>query len=281
MIDLRPAPVPTLSDEWIDRHRKALVDALEPSRHRSMKWVTLTGATGVAATVSAIVLFGGSQQYAFAGWSASPTTPATGQVSTAEADCQAQLAHPRFVPTNRGTDASSLRSELSDVRGPYTFTLFGNGDNEEVLCVSALGNMSLRWITQSNTPVAAGKIVVDQVAFREQEGQPYTMVVGRTGADVTGVTLSLANGDSVTATSGNGYFLAWWPGSDVVPSATVDTATGTSTQSLDLTGSGDPPPTKSSAGSPGTQSSCVETVPALAAQRDCVAGSLPPNKPAP
>jgi hypothetical protein len=278
MIDLQPAPVPTLSKEWIDSHRSALVGALEPRHHRSVKWVTLAGATGVTATVSALVLFGGGQQYAFAGWSVSPTTPGAGQVAAAEADCQAQLAHPRFVPNNRGAEVSSLRPELSDVRGPYTATLFGDGTNNEVLCVATLGNTAVRWIAQSNAPVGAGKIVVDQMSFGDREGQPYTMLVGRTGTGVTAVTLSLAKDGSVTATSGNGYFLAWWPGSDTVTSATVDSATGASTQSLDLAGSGNPPAPKSSTGAPGTQSSCVETVPALAAQRHCLTGGSPPNK---
>jgi hypothetical protein len=268
MIDLQPAPVPTLTDEWIVSHRSALVEALEPRHHGPVKWVTFAGAAGVAATVSALVLLGGAQQSAFAGWSASPTAPATGQVSAAESDCQAQLAHPRFVPA--GANAVPMRPELSDVRGPYTTTLFGDGTKNEVLCVSASGNAALQWIAQSGTPVNPGNIVADKV-YLASDGQPYTMLIGRTGSDVTGVTLSLAKGGTVTATSGNGFFLAWWPGSDAVTSATVETPTGTSTQPLSLAGPGSPADS-------GTQSVCFESIPALAAQRLCVSGGSPTEK---
>ena len=72
MIDLQPAPVPELSEEWIVSHQTALVDALSQRRRRPLKWVALAGATGVAATVSTLVLVGGGEQYAFAGWSAFP-----------------------------------------------------------------------------------------------------------------------------------------------------------------------------------------------------------------
>ena len=89
MIDLRPAPVPELTEEWILSHEAVLVDALSQRRSRPLKWVGLVGATGVAATVSALILVvGGGEQYAFAGWSATPTPPANGQLSTADAVCR-------------------------------------------------------------------------------------------------------------------------------------------------------------------------------------------------
>jgi len=253
MIDLQPAPVPDLSEEWIVLHRSALVEALSKRRQRPMKWVALAGATGVVATVSSLVLVGGSEQYAFAGWSASPTTPASGQVSSADTNCKAELA--QLGSTNKGTDAASLAPELSDVRGPYTVTVFGDGTQNEALCVSAPGATSLRWIGRSGTPAGPGAIAVDQVSFLARDGQPYTLVVGRTGTSVTGVTLSLGDGSNVTTTSGNGLFVAWWPGSQTIASAAVSTATGVTTQTLNLVGPGNPPPTKSSPPPPGTQSS--------------------------
>ena len=95
MIDLQPAPVPELSEEWIASHRTVLVDALTQRRRRPLKWAALVGATGVAASVSTLVLVGGGEQYAFAGWSASPTPPTSGQVSRADTVCQARLAQRR------------------------------------------------------------------------------------------------------------------------------------------------------------------------------------------
>ena len=272
MIDLQPAPVPELSEAWIISHQAALVSALSQRRRRPVKWVVLAGATGVAATVSTLVLVGGSPQSAFAGWSASPTAPASGQLTSADTDCQASLT--QLPPSiSKGADAASLVPELSDVRGPYTLTVLGDGSQSEVLCISAQGNTSVRWIALSGVPVGPGAIVVDRISFGARDGDPYTLVVGRTGKGVTGVTLSLGNGTDVTATSGNGVFVAWWPGSQSVTSAAVATATGVTTQTLNLTGPGIPSSPKSPPPSPpGTQSSCIPN-----AEVACSVGTAGPS----
>jgi hypothetical protein len=234
MIDLQPAPVPDLSEEWIASHRTALVESLSERRRRPIKWVALAGATGVGVTVSSLVLVGGSEPYAFAGWSASPTAATTGQVAAADSTCQAQLT--QLGSTNKGIDAASLKAVLSDVRGPYTVTAFSDGGQNEALCVSSPGAIALRWIGRPDTPVSPGAIAIDQISILAREGQPYTLVVGRVGTNVTGVTLSLGNGSSITTTSGSGLLVAWWPGSQTITSANVTTATGVTTQPLNLQG---------------------------------------------
>ena len=235
MIDLRPVPVPQLSEEWITAQRSHLVDALSRRRRRPVKWVGVAGATGVAATVSTLVIAGGSAPYAFAGWSAAPTAPATGQLTAADADCQARLAQAvQAPPSNKSADAASLVPELNDVRGPYTVTVYGDGGQGGALCVSAPGAISLRFFGGSDAPAGPGAIAVDQVGFLSRDGQAYTLVVGQTGAGVTGVSLALGNGSDVTATSGHGFFVAWWPGTQSITSAAVTTAGGVATQQLDL-----------------------------------------------
>jgi hypothetical protein len=250
MIDLQPAPVPDLSEEWIVSHRSALLEAVSRTKRTPLRWVALAGSTGVAATVTTLLLVGGSPQSAFAGWSASPTAPASGQLASADTDCQAALA--QLPPSsNLSTGAASLVPEVNDVRGPYTLTVLGNGSQDEVLCISALGNTAVQWIALSGVPVSPGAIAVDRINYSTHDGDPYTLILGRTGTGVTGVTLSLGNGTDVAATSGNGVFVAWWPGSQSVTSAAVTTATGVSTQSLNLTGPGisSAPGSKSSSGS--------------------------------
>ena len=271
MIDLRPAPVPDLDDEWIASHRSALAAALTHRRHRPVKWVALAGSTGVAATVSTLVLIGGSEQYAFAGWSADPTPPASGQLSAAESVCQARLAQAAqlpsdgnpvvHLPTNSNKaqdfasaapDVASFVPELTDVRGPYTLTVLGDGTHG-ALCISAPNAVSLRWISGASAPVGPGVIGVDQVSLLARDGEPYTLVVGHAGAGVTGVTLTLGDGENVTASSGGGIFVAWWPGSETMVSAAVVTSNGTSTQPLNLPGPPLPPAgTKSPPSTPGT-----------------------------
>ena len=259
MITMQPAPVPELSEEWMTSHQTALIAVLSQQRSRPRKWVALAGATGVAATVSSLVLVGGSTPSAFAGWTAAPTPPARGQLTAADAVCQAHLV--QLPPsTNKSADTASLVPLLSDVRGPYTVTVYGNGTESGALCIAAPnGNASLRWLMRSAAPVGAGAITVDQVSILARESQPYTLVEGRTGDGVTAVTLALGNGNEVTATTGNGVFLAWWPGSETITSAIVLTATGSSTQTLNLPGPGIPSSPKSPppSPSPGTQSSCI------------------------
>jgi hypothetical protein len=258
MIDLQPAPVPELSEEWIASHKTALIAVLTQRRRRPLKWVALAGSTGAAAAVSSLILLGGSEQSAFAGWSPSPTPPASGQLTSADAGCQAHLAqHP--LASNKRAEAASLVPVLSDVRGPYTVTVFGDGTGSAALCITTPdGNSALRWIMQSGAPVSAGAIAVDQFSILARDSQPYTLVEGRTGDEVTGVTLALGNGTDVMTTSSNGVFVAWWPGSETITSAIVTTAAGVSTQILNLPGPGIPSSPKSPPPSPpGTQSSCV------------------------
>jgi hypothetical protein len=260
MIDLQPAPVPDLTEEWFVSHEAVLVDALTPTRKKPLKWVGLASATGVAATISALIVFGGADQSAFAGWSASPTPPTSGQLSSADVVCQARLAQAeQLAPTNKSIGAGSLVPELSDVRGPYTVTVFGtDAQSGAALCVSAPGATSLRSVSASSAPVGADAITVDAVHILARDNQPYTLVEGRTGDAVTGVTLVLGDGSTVTATSGNGHFVAWWPNSQSIVSATVSTASGSSTQTVNLPAPGSPSAPKSSP-PPASQSSCRPT----------------------
>lgn len=238
MIDLQPVPVPDLSEERVAMQRAALLNTISERRRRPLRWAVLAGTTGVAATVSALVVVGGSPQSpAFAGWSAVPSARDTSQVSAADTTCQTQLSQSaKSGPTNLGFDPSSLVPELTDVRGPFTVTVFADSAQNEALCMTTPGNNTTwQWIVRPEVSVSASAIAVDRIRSASQDGKPYTLVVGRTGAGVTGVTLALANGDDVTATTGNGLFLAWWPGSQGIISAAVASANGVSTQTLNVT----------------------------------------------
>jgi hypothetical protein len=247
MNDLLPPPVPQLSDEWISSRQIALTDALSLSRGVGVKWGTLAGATGVAATVSvltAVLIAGGAPHtprvtpYAFAGWRASPTTPTDAQLTAADSTCQSALA--RLSGTNTAADVASFVPELSDERGPFTVTVFGNGGQDAAMCLFVANAIQVRWLEESGMAVDPGAIAVNDVSSLDRDGQPYTLVEGQTGTGVTGITLSLADGSSVTASSGNGLFVAWWPGSQTITSATVATAGGTTTQTVNLAGPGEP-----------------------------------------
>jgi hypothetical protein len=228
MIDLQPVPVPDLREERVTTQRAELLNIISHRRRRPIKWAVLAGGAGVAATVSTLIVVGGSPPApAFAGWSAVPSARATSQVSTANTTCEAQLS--QRGPTNLGFDPSSAVSELTDVRGPFTVTVFADSAQNVALCMTTSGdNAAWQWIARSKAPVGASAIAVDRISSASQDGQTYTLIVGRAGSGVTGVSLVLTNGSDVTATTGNGLFVAWWPGTQGIASAAVTTTNGVS-----------------------------------------------------
>ena len=242
---LPPPPVPHLTDTWISQRREALLEAMTEPRTRLPKFVALGGASaGVATAVTVALSVGGTAPNAFAGWSADPTSPAAGQLQSADAVCQARFAQ-AGPPTNRPAPAGQpsnqtvtgpLEPLLSDVRGPFTATVFGAGGGATAICLSTPDAVSLRWLTNPPEVPAPRTIAVGQVGYMVREGQPYTMVWGTTGTDVSRVTLTLDDGSTVTPTVGNGLFLAWWPGSNGVASASISSSSGPSVQPLDIPG---------------------------------------------
>jgi hypothetical protein len=145
-------------------------------------------------------------------------------------------AHNVAKATGRPMSLPPLRSltpVLSDTRGPFTFFVFAQ-QNANATCISGPGFAS---VSEANSlgPVAtvpAAGISVTWSAHTARAGRAYSFLEGHIGADVTAVTLHLANGRAVQASSENGWFVAWWPGSTAAKSATVTTAHGTTTMSL-------------------------------------------------
>ena len=136
MHDLDIPPIPYLSDARLLARQEHLVQEIAGRRrHRQRRGFALGGiglaASGVATAL--VVLVGAGTSPAFAAWTASPTTPASGQVATAEAACGAR-------PTNPPPGAPTLPSTLSltDTRGPFTLLLFGANTTSQgaLMCMS-------------------------------------------------------------------------------------------------------------------------------------------------
>jgi hypothetical protein len=241
MTDLLPPQVPELSDDWVAGRRVALVDELTRPRHsssRSMRTgVLLAVGTATAAALSTLaVTYSGGAPYAFAGWSADPTPPGAGELQQAQAVCQARLDQALHNGSAPGP-ITPLGPLLSDVRGPFTVTVFGSTSPAAfALCLSAPGAESLRFLTRHTPPPGPDAVSVDGVSFLSRYGQGYTLLEGRVGSAVRGVTMVLDDGRTVTPTTGNGLFVAWWPGAVGITSATVSTASGSTTEPLDVPG---------------------------------------------
>jgi hypothetical protein len=220
----------------------------------------LAGTAGTVAVVASVVGLGAGASSAFAGWTASPTSASGAQISGADAACEARLAS---LP-GAAADAS-LTPALTDTRGPFTFVIFTVPSGGSESCISSptftaalqssssgrgsgaasssgsvpdtgggtVGASQTSVLAgQDSGPVAAGSIELETVFTNSRDGQAYTVVEGRTGSEVTGTTLVLADGRQVTASIGNGWFAAWWPGSQSATEADVTTTTGVSTQQL-------------------------------------------------
>jgi hypothetical protein len=73
---------------------------------------------------------------------------------------------------------------------------------------------------------------VEVTGWANSPADPYTVIYGRVGAGVSAVQFPLADGTTVQATVSDGWFAAWWPGSEKVDTASLATAQGTVAQDL-------------------------------------------------
>ena len=205
-------------------------------RLRGRSRAALLGTTGgvAGAAVAAVLVFtaGSAPSVAFAGWTASPTPPASGQLQAAESTC-----------SNADSSLASLTPAVADTRGPYTMLVYAASDTITG-CITGqpsagaapifMGRIETGGVDAS--PAAAGTI-----SWRQSTGivggsatpgglPAASFVDGQTGTGVTAVTVELEDGSSVQATIANGWFAAWWPGRQRVKTAEVATASGTTTQ---------------------------------------------------
>lgn len=248
------------TDTFEDRLLVALLDrfdtlALQPpaetaaARRRSnirRYAVPLAGLAAAATTASlTFVETGGSTSpkhmesstpaYALAAWTARPTSAQPAQISTAEAHCSPSASQPapgdKQGPSWSGGPWSPV---LVDTRGDLTMALYSNGTGDTVACLASPSVIHLSPIdTSGSPPVADNTASLDKVTFGKVAGDLYTIAIGRTGFSVTAVVLQLVNGSEVTATVGNGRFIAWWPEGTGVKSLTVTTNTGTQNYPVD------------------------------------------------
>lgn len=205
----------------------------------------------VAAAIVSIIGLGAGTQTAFAGWSASPTVPASGQTAAAEAACLARV--PNASESERARSDGTVhapvmeallkiapdewRTVLADTRGSSTMiVLEATKGQAEASCLSGSSAsdavMSVGPVGGQPVSVAAGQVQVLSTGNQgAMSGHIFSYIAGRVGANVTGVTIVLQGGDQVSATVANGHFAAWWPGSQHAVSQEVATSTATNTES--------------------------------------------------
>jgi hypothetical protein len=224
----------------------------------------LAGAATAGAALS--VVLGGAAP-AYAGWSATPTAaPSAAPSAQASQSCLSSL--PSNEPAGGELGSGSWQTVLTDVRGPFTVALFQNdgayascftsSSFTEVTQVASNGGAAtnaqsvngvirasgsggpgggLSAVTVGGTSSGDLQNVVQTHLSTTADG-PYTMVDGRVASGVTGVTLVRDDGQDVVATVADGWLIAWWPGDATATSSQVTTASGTSTEPLQLSTKG-------------------------------------------
>jgi hypothetical protein len=179
--------------------------------------IGVTGLAGVAAAVGAVVALGSSAAPAFAGWQATPTSPAPGQLAQAAQACGSVAGTP----------------VLTDTRGPYAASIYVDAAGDTATCLTADGvSLASSSLAQTGATVAAGQVQLEGTGVQDSAGDALTLVDGRIGAGVTAVTIERSDGSSVQATVGNGWYLAWWPGTATATTAEVMTASGMADQTF-------------------------------------------------
>jgi hypothetical protein len=234
MNDLEAPPIPYLSDARLLNRERHIVQEIRVCRRRRQRRGLILGSAGLVVSgvaAALVVLVGAGTSSAFAAWTASPTTPTPGELAAAETACAARPANPP-----PGSPALPTELTLADTRGPFALLLFGANATTQgaLLCMSGPDGtqFSIAEGTQPAQP-GAGQITLDRLQAESANGQPYTVAEGSAGPRVSAATLALSDGSRVVTTVGNGLFLAWWPGTATVTSATVTSPSGTTTEPID------------------------------------------------
>jgi hypothetical protein len=189
----------------------------------------VAGTAGAAAAVISIASLGAGASNAFAGWAPAPTPASNAQVAKAQATCRARLASAPMPPGPKIATPADAKPVLTDTRGPFTVVIFAGQDATQS-CIDGPSFTSLSGSSGAGTNVPAGRIQLTGVHFTTRDGHPYAIVEGHAGPGVKETTLVLSDHTRIKASTANGWFTAWWPGSQDVTAADLATATGVTTQ---------------------------------------------------
>jgi hypothetical protein len=244
-----------LLDALLDRydtmaHHAVATPASFPRRAGIRRGVVVVGSLGAVVSLIVILEPGGSAPakhvgsasehahsatpaYALAAWTAQPTLASQTQIAAAENNCAASFAQAaasqpapgqKVGPSEPGGPWSP---DLTDTRGDLTLTLYSDA-TQTMACLESPTFVQIITVSGTGAPaVADNSATLDYLRIREASGDMYTVAMGRSGSAVSGVGLQRVDGSDVTATVGNGRFVAWWPESEGVSALSVTTASGT------------------------------------------------------
>ncbi len=248
--DAPPAPARAERDgrARAPRERRRVIGVSGPS-HRGPAWIGAAGrgkrarwaavaAVALAASIAALVLGtnGAGPQSAFAGWRATPTRPARGQLQAAEAACRQLQRAPRRLAALTGGRLSWAAPTIAEARGPFTL-LFYLTRAGTLSCIAGWpsGGVAAQGTRHPITPprpAAPDTISAVSGGSSSAHGEVWSQLQGQVGSGVSAVTLTLSDRSRVRASVSNGWFVAWWPGALDAQAAEITSARGTTTEPL-------------------------------------------------
>jgi hypothetical protein len=243
-IDLSQPESPQLSEEWLHiRHTHLVSEIRIMCRHRRRRSVALVAATGAIAGVATLLgvgLHGPSSNSAFADWAPTTDAHSATQLATAYSACNLTFAR---ISTGLGGGDPELGSSLppvvlNDSRGPFNLIVYADPSHFD-LCLwaphllSFTGGGALADLAPAPNAVSVGRY-----GFAISGSAPYTFIAGDVGSEVTGMTITLADGTKMEATVQGGLFAAWWPSKVNPSSAQLTTSSGILDQTLILPAAG-------------------------------------------
>lgn len=199
--------------------------------HRRGRWAAAGVAVLAGAVFAAVNLDERSSSNAYASWTPTPATAARGDVDAAGAACRrqteqsvARIDDPAVPAEARAglpsaADLAAARVMLAETRGDWTLVVIA-GRGIDVTCLSRAGS--------GRVDMAGGSLGMGApehlgpAAF--MSGGPgvgstadgsFSTLTGTVGRDVTGLTVTTADGRRVEATIRGDRFAAWWPGEPV------------------------------------------------------------------
>ena len=142
-------------------------------------------------------------------WTSHPRPQDSTIIALAEQGCGPGGVNGKSLGT--GPIDEGLPLNVVDARGNTAAAFFTDGtryslcrfswdnDGRIVLANSVLGGFATHEPSSLDILVAAGS------------NDSYSLIIGHTGPGAAKVSVDLGSGDQVTASVGNGFYLAWWP----------------------------------------------------------------------
>jgi hypothetical protein len=148
-------------------------------------------------------------------WRSSPLVVDDAHVAIVSDACAAEAR------TSLGPDEADLPTALVDARGQRFVTVIMADDLTAIECLatlsedgaSATADLVVRLSAVAVAPVDKGTMSVASVTQGDEVGGDRTVAFGRIGPDAEGAKAGFGDASTVLASSAEGWWAMWWPGS--------------------------------------------------------------------